>query len=137
RIELRATAANGQVRIEVKDDGPGIPAEEQSRIFEAFQRLSHPGKTTEGTGLGLAIAQRLVELHGGQLALESAPGQGSCFYFSLPEVSAAPKPAALPELAVTEHLEHPRILVIDDDASATRLLESQLTPHGYDVVICN
>ena len=137
RIELQATAVDGHVRIDVKDNGPGIPAEEQRRIFEAFQRLSHPGKATEGTGLGLAIAQRLVELHGGRLDLESAPGQGCCFYFNLPEASPAPKQLAVSQPAVAGQVDHPRVLVIDDDPSATRLLESQLTPCGYDVVICN
>src|SRR5882757_7145911 len=72
------------VRAEVRDNGPGIPPAEQQRIFEAFYRLHELGKKTEGTGLGLAITHRLVELHGGELTLDSEVGKGSCFYFSLP-----------------------------------------------------
>ncbi len=83
-IELGAHLAGGRVRVEVRDNGPGIPAAEQQRIFEAFYRLRESGKKTEGTGLGLAITHRLVELHGGELTLDSELGKGSCFYFSLP-----------------------------------------------------
>ena len=84
QIEVGARLMEGQVRVEVRDNGPGIPTEEQKRIFEAFYRLRESGKKTEGTGLGLAITHRLIELHGGDLSLESQVGQGSCFYFSLP-----------------------------------------------------
>ncbi|MBI3483610.1 MAG: PAS domain-containing protein, partial [Acidobacteria bacterium] len=83
RIALQARPENGTVRVEVRDTGPGILPEEQKRIFEAFVRLQKPGAASEGTGLGLAITQRLVELHGGRMGLESEPGKGSCFYFSL------------------------------------------------------
>jgi signal transduction histidine kinase len=83
-IELGAHLAGGRVRVEVRDNGPGIPPAEQKRIFEAFYRLRESGKKTEGTGLGLAITHRLVELHGGELTLDSELGKGSCFYFSLP-----------------------------------------------------
>src|SRR6266436_5696421 len=71
RIELAARLESGRVRVEVRDNGPGIPDEEKKRIFEAFYRLRDSGKKTEGTGLGLAITQRLVELHGGELSLNS------------------------------------------------------------------
>src|SRR5207302_152674 len=91
RIELTARLEDGKVRVEVRDNGPGIAPEEQKRIFEAFYRLRESGKKTEGTGLGLAITQRLVELHGGELSLNSQVGQGSCFYFSLPAAVSAPQ----------------------------------------------
>jgi len=84
RITLAAHPDDSHVRIEVRDTGPGIPAGEQKRIFEAFYRLTQPGPAPEGTGLGLAITQRLVELQGGELGLESELGRGSCFYFRLP-----------------------------------------------------
>src|SRR5437899_2763407 len=88
RIELVAHKTDGQVRVEVRDTGPGIPPQEQKRIFDAFYRFSQSGEATEGTGLGLAITQRLVELQGGQLGLQSQPGQGSCFFFALPAATA-------------------------------------------------
>src|SRR6267154_2773213 len=67
RIELAARQVDDQVRVEVRDNGPGIPPGQQQRIFEAFVRLAQTGSATEGTGLGLAITARLVELHGSKL----------------------------------------------------------------------
>jgi len=71
RIEVAArlieTSSSGSA-----DNGPGIPPEEQKRIFEAFYRLRESGKKIEGTGLGLAITHRLVELHGGELVLRAS-----------------------------------------------------------------
>src|SRR5437588_8807780 len=71
RIELVARQVDDQVRTEVRDNGPGIPPDQQQRIFEAFVRLTQTGSATEGTGLGLAITSRLVELHGSKLGIES------------------------------------------------------------------
>ncbi len=68
--------------ISVTDDGPGIAAEDQERIFERFFRVS--GSGSSGSGLGLAIARALVELHGGQLSVDSTPGHGSTFRVVLP-----------------------------------------------------
>ena len=81
----------------MRDNGPGIPREQQQRIFEAFFRLTETGSATEGTGLGLAITARLVELHGSKLEIESQPGEGACFYFSLPLMAiATDEPAQTP-----------------------------------------
>ncbi|HEU5352241.1 MAG TPA: ATP-binding protein [Terracidiphilus sp.] len=137
RIELSARKTGEQVRIEVRDSGPGIPQEEQHRIFEAFQRLKQTDKSTEGTGLGLAITKSLVELHGGQLGLESEPGVGSCFHFTLPAVSA-PCEKDVPKTNSSISQTTPaRILVMEDDLSAAYLLESQLASAGYEVVLSN
>ena len=137
KIELAAQQLGDIVRVEVRDTGPGIPPEEQQRIFEAFYRLGRSEKVTEGTGLGLAITRRLVELHGGQLGIESQPGSGSCFYFTLP-LSLTSQPAAnsgtKSGLSVGET---PRILVVEDDAKAAHLLQLQLTSAGYEVVLCD
>ncbi len=92
RIELAATNKGDTVRIEVRDSGPGIPQQEQQRIFEAFYRLAQNDRGVEGTGLGLAITRRLVELQGGQLGIESQAGSGSCFFFTLPLVPMIQKP---------------------------------------------
>src|SRR5712692_5956926 len=137
RIELTANQADGEVRVEVRDTGPGIPPEEQKRIFEAFYRLPESGKATEGTGLGLAITQRLVELHGGQLCLESQPGQGSCFHFSLPVAAAVPQARPQKSQLSGQSEEPPRVLVIEDDAVAGQLIQTHLTASGYEVVLCN
>ena len=136
-IDLAAHLVDGKVRVEVRDTGPGIPPEEQKRIFEAFYRLRKSGEATEGTGLGLAITQRLVELHGGELGLESRPGQGSCFHFSLPLVPAVRERPVQETGAGPRTSEPPRILVIEDDPAAGQLIEVQLTSSGYEVVVCD
>jgi signal transduction histidine kinase/DNA-binding response OmpR family regulator len=136
RIELAARLVQDKVRVEVRDNGPGIPPEEQQRIFEAFYRLRESGKKTEGTGLGLAITHRLVDLHGGELSLESQVGQGSCFYFSLP-MGAPPREASPPKAEPAQKdLRAPRVLVIEDDRAAALLIQSQLTSAGYKVMTC-
>ena len=134
-IELTAQQSGEDVRIEVRDSGPGIPVEEQQRIFEAFQRLSQSDKAAEGTGLGLAITRRLVELHGGQLGLESESGEGSCFYFTLPSVASPRNEVSSANLEMG-HVTAARVLVIEDDLAAAYLLESQLASVGYEVVLC-
>ena len=134
RIELAARSENGQVRIEVRDNGPGIPLEEQKRIFEAFYRLKKAGQSAEGTGLGLAITHRLVELQGGQLDVESQPGQGSCFYFTLPAAAAGRVTADRTAAAAGRG---PRILVVEDDLLTAELIRSQLVSYGYEVETCS
>jgi len=136
-IRLSAHRLESVVRVEVRDSGPGIPVEEQQRIFEAFYRLGETDKKTEGTGLGLAITRRLVELHGGTLGLESQPGSGSCFFFTLPVAEAVVRPEVQAIRREARTTEFPRILVIEDDRAAALLLQSHLTSAGYDVVVCD
>src|SRR5437588_1146799 len=136
RIELTARLEDGKVRVEVRDNGPGIAPEEQKRIFEAFYRLRESGKKTEGTGLGLAITQRLVELHGGELSITSQPSQGSCFYFSLPAAGPARQSSARTAESGSRSRGSSRVLVIEDDRAAALLIQSQLTSAGYEVTLC-
>jgi signal transduction histidine kinase len=82
---LLETASNNSVVICVEDTGIGIAPENQERIFSAFEQVdSSYARRQQGTGLGLALTRRLVELHGGNIGLESEIGQGSRFYFCLP-----------------------------------------------------
>jgi len=73
----------GEVEISVSDNGPGIPPAEQERIFDKFYVVADQ-KGLAGVGLGLYIARQLVELHGGRIWVESEPGHGSTFRFTIP-----------------------------------------------------
>lgn len=83
-ITIGAKASEGGVVISVADQGPGIPEEEQSRIFDKFYRSATERSQIKGTGMGLTVAREVLRAHGGDIWLKSSPGHGSEFYFSLP-----------------------------------------------------
>jgi signal transduction histidine kinase len=84
-VAIRASAANGAFTVAVCDTGPGIALADQGKIFEEFQQAdSSITRKKGGTGLGLSIAKRIIEMHGGRIWVESEPGKGSTFYFTLP-----------------------------------------------------
>jgi signal transduction histidine kinase len=82
-IRLSARRLGYRVRYEVRDNGIGISAEDQAQLFKSFNRLNDLTRI-EGTGLGLAIVQRIVARLGGEVGVESEPGHGSTFWFTLP-----------------------------------------------------
>jgi signal transduction histidine kinase len=84
-VTIRATVEDGSYLVAVSDTGVGIAPQDRERIFEEFQQVDTSSTRRKGgTGLGLAIAKRIVELHGGRIWVESTPGQGSTFAFTLP-----------------------------------------------------
>jgi signal transduction histidine kinase len=84
-VRVSAKAVNGHFAVSVMDTGPGIPEQEQARIFEQFHQVdSSLTKAKGGTGLGLAIAKQIVEMHGGRIWVVSTPGKGSTFQMELP-----------------------------------------------------
>jgi signal transduction histidine kinase len=83
-IAVASARVDGEVQVSVADTGPGVATTDQVRIFEEFQQTDVGVNQREGTGLGLALSKRLVELHGGRIWVESEPGQGSRFVFTLP-----------------------------------------------------
>jgi signal transduction histidine kinase len=84
-VAIKASAENGSFTVAVCDSGPGISAADQARIFDEFQQAdSSSTKQKAGTGLGLSIAKRIIEMHRGRIWVESAPGRGSTFFFTLP-----------------------------------------------------
>jgi signal transduction histidine kinase len=87
-VEVSARGDSGEVVVSVHDDGVGIAAADHARIFEEFQQAG-TSQMQEGTGLGLALSRRFVELHGGRLWVESEPGKGSTFTFTLPRTHGA------------------------------------------------
>jgi len=85
-IVIRARIQDRQVTISVKDSGPGIPQKELPRIFDRYYRLAETVDRVHGTGIGLSIARDIVRAHGGEIWAESATGQGTEFFFTLPTV---------------------------------------------------
>jgi signal transduction histidine kinase len=86
-IAIKAEANNGSFHVSVRDTGPGISAVDQGKLFQEFQQADNAiTRKKGGTGLGLAISKRIIEMHGGNIWVESEPGQGSTFAFTLPIV---------------------------------------------------
>ena len=85
RVAVECVASEGAFSIRVSDDGPGIPEAEQDRLFQFYERTANrPTGGEASTGLGLAITRRIVEAHGGDIGVDSPPGRGATFWFSLP-----------------------------------------------------
>ena len=154
-VELGAEAVADHVVVSVRDTGPGIPVDDQERIFRSFEQGAVPVRREHGgTGLGLSVSRQLVELQGGRLWLESEVGEGSTFRFSLPiwrpvdgdgeERGAAasrpvvepPEPEVGSEPAET-HTEpvRLRILIVDDEPVNLRVLTSYLADSPYEVAV--
>ena len=92
-VVVHLAAGDGGVRVDVRDTGSGIAPEDLPHVFERHWRGGH-ARRDDGAGLGLAIARRIVELHGGSLAVESSPGCGTCFTFVLATAAIRPRQAA-------------------------------------------
>ncbi len=132
RINIDCGGKGSEVCVSVTDTGIGIRAEDQAVVFEEFRQVEDgKGNPTEGSGLGLAITKRLVEQQGGKISLESEPGIGSQFTFTLPMGSGAstkstPVDPTRPIAAADRHGEKPLILVVDDEVPSRELLASYL-----------
>ena len=83
RVDIDVSGDSVEARLEVRDSGPGIASEEQERVFDRFYRAD-PARERSGTGLGLPLVRSIVRLHGGEICMTSAPGNGSCFLVRLP-----------------------------------------------------
>ena len=140
-VTLAAELAGGMVRIGVRDTGPGIPAAERERIFEEFYQIGNPERDrVQGLGLGLAIVQRIAQLLGLALTLESEPGRGSTFAVTVPRATdrrASPRAPSPQEQAAPRVLDGARILVIDDETDVRAGMRSLLEPLGCRVAVCS
>jgi two-component system, sensor histidine kinase len=139
--EIGVTAGKGeaQVTIMVWDRGPGIPPEDHTRIFHAFEQAYSPGAgKPQGAGLGLAIARTLAEIHGGTITVESIPGEGSSFILTLP--LATERDAHVPvrggarDFGTEGAALSGRVLVVEDNDAILRLYRSIFERTGLDAV---
>jgi signal transduction histidine kinase len=109
------------VEVTVEDSGVGMTKEETERVFDRFYRAGNRSGSNPGTGLGLSIVKSLVDLHGGQIAVDSEPGRGTIFRVRLPAaVPGFDSPAAL------EAIRGRNVLVVDDEGEIAELIASQL-----------
>ncbi len=126
RIETNAE----RLQITVRDDGPGIAPEAQETIFEEFGQVEQ----SLGTGLGLSISRRLARAMGGDISVESRPGQGSRFRLDLPLDCRAATPVVPSTDPQPAEADERLVLSVDDDVSVVPLLEKMLRGEGYRVV---
>jgi signal transduction histidine kinase/ActR/RegA family two-component response regulator len=128
-VTVSARQDGADVVVQVVDSGVGIPAADLDRIFDSFQQAGRAASRVEGTGLGLTLCKRIVELHGGQIDVDSVEGTGSTFSVRLPLVDG---PAESQPPATRRD---PVVLVVEDDQSSVELLRAYLTGSGYEVVV--
>ncbi len=84
-VRVLLTATDDRFKVSVSDTGPGIAPTDRARIFDEFQQVDNSSTREKGgTGLGLAIAKKIIELHGGEIGVESEPDRGSTFWFHIP-----------------------------------------------------
>ncbi|MBA2269066.1 MAG: PAS domain S-box protein [Chthoniobacterales bacterium] len=118
------------VRLEVSDSGIGMTPEQKSLLFRSFSQAdTSTTRKYGGTGLGLAISKQLVELMGGEIGVESEPGKGSTFWFTLP-LEKQTLEVARPSPSLPADLREMSVLIVDDNATNRRILREQLISRG-------
>ena len=146
-ITCAARHLNSSLVVSVKDSGIGIALTDQPKVFEKFKQVGDTlTDKPKGTGLGLPICKEIVEFHGGLIWVESEPGMGSTFSFSLPVLGPKGQLPLLPlqrsydlealvrqlrEKVATHQPRDKSILVVDDDSNIRSLLQQELTEAGY------
>ncbi len=121
----------GTLRIHVQDTGPGIPSSEQERVFERFERAT-ASEQDQGAGLGLAITRRVVDLLGGTIGLQSAPGKGTRFTVLIPTTAIDPPQAAALPAPDTSGL---RVLYVEDVRTNRLLLQEWAARWGWELSV--
>ena len=132
RIVITTRQHAERLVITVSDTGPGVAPEQRDRIFNPFFTTKPVG---QGTGLGLSISDGIVRQHGGQIRVESPPGQGATFFVELPIVTSVESPAERARAAVPASRPAGRILVVDDEAPIRVAISTFLTTLGLDVTV--
>ncbi len=165
RVKVSAAVEGERLVVRVVDTGLGIPEEEQERIFDAFEQAdASVEREYGGTGLGLAVTRQLVELHGGTIGVESAPGEGATFFFSLQIAAAAAETGVSPEASEPTAETHPfqseetstvefsivepavtlesnsggpRVLVVDDEPVNLQVVRNYLAVEDFDLTLAS
>jgi PAS domain S-box-containing protein len=131
--EVRVSAqplAGERLRLVVEDDGPGIPLDRRGQLFQPFSRLGAELGSVEGTGIGLALSRKLVELMGGRIGVDGAPGGGAAFWLELPTATLSVAPPVHDEAAVSAFgLAPARVLYIEDNPANLALVEQIVARH--------
>jgi len=148
-ITISAVENTNDIQIGVKDSGIGISKENFELVFEKFRQVdSSSTRAAGGTGLGLAIAKSIVEAHKGRIWLESEPGSGATFIFTLPKIKAEVQKIQQEAERISEKVEQEsaaakpgfkirKILVVDDDQDLTLVIGEHLRRRGYEVTTAN
>jgi signal transduction histidine kinase len=134
RIRVAVTAADDDVAIEVSDNGIGIPAEMQSKVFDLFTQVdNHVDRSQGGLGIGLALVKQLVNIHGGSVSAESAGiGSGSTFRVSIPLAEAPGPEATSDQPAPALQQQHAlKVLVVDDNVDVAQAVGWMLDEIGH------
>ncbi|MGA7523880.1 MAG: GAF domain-containing protein [Acidobacteriaceae bacterium] len=147
-VKCAARMGDGELVVSVKDSGIGIAPADQPKVFEKFKQVGDTlTDKPKGTGLGLPICKEIVEYHGGRIWVESVPGEGSTFSFTLPLAGKSTQPEPLPKRRsvdidslvaqlrekVSTQSRSKSVLVVDDDPNIRSLLQQELTEAGYAV----
>jgi signal transduction histidine kinase/CheY-like chemotaxis protein len=133
RIWVAAERTGHEIRLSVRDTGVGIAPEDHERAFEEFSQVGDAARHVDGTGLGLSLTKRLVEAHGGRLELVSELGEGSTFTVVFPDRLLVTVPYAAATGSPDEGREGLDVLVIEDEPSSARLLQTYLADAGHHV----
>jgi signal transduction histidine kinase/CheY-like chemotaxis protein len=138
QVSVEAERDDGGLHLMVSDTGIGIAQEDQDRVFAEFQQIdSGMNRKNEGTGLGLALTKRFVEMHDGQIWLESRLGQGSRFHVKLPFAAAPAVESVEDSTPPAGNVEGPLVLLVEDNQAAAHLMLVYLTHGGYRVELAS
>jgi CheY-like chemotaxis protein len=129
-VTVTATSDESALEVQVQDTGVGIPAADHERIFDSFQQGGRSPSRQEGTGLGLTLSRRIVELHGGEIWVDSEVGRGSTFGFRLPSRSVTG-----PDADPAAEGQAPVVLLVDDDPGSVDLIQAYLEGSGYRIAV--
>jgi PAS domain S-box-containing protein len=126
-IHVAAKRKDEQMIVSVRDEGRGIPADKLEAIFERFQQVdASDSRDKGGSGLGLAICRTIVRQHGGEIWVESVPGEGSTFFFSMP--------APQSQTATMSDGSSARVLIVEDDVDLARVISTTFERYGVETM---